>query len=256
LLYRSGFCSFYKTATECTWHEVRSVAFNIRMFANSRPVTSTQIAIHEHLAALVARHSATTFRKPVQPYNRTAFDVSMQVWEAAGKPPLILDAGCGVGLSTLHLASRFPDHFVIGIDQSAHRLGRNTYWAGEPPRNAICVRADLVDYWRLLLWAGIRPARHYVLYPNPWPKVGHLARRWHGHPVFPAIVALGGIFECRSNWHIYINECAAALSQLSGKPVETAPFLPDNPITPFEQKYLASGHALWRCRTDLTGSSL
>lgn len=221
------------------------------MFANSSPVTSAQTGVHEHLATLVARHASSEFRKPLQPYNRAAFDTSMNAWRAAGEPPLILDAGCGVGLSTLNLAVHFPDHFVIGVDQSEDRLSRNTRWQGEPPRNAIRVRADLVDYWRLLLASGVKPARHYVLYPNPWPKIGHLARRWHGHPVFPAVVALGGHFECRSNWHIYIEECAAALTLLTGVSAAAEAFSPEKPITPFEQKYRASGHALWRCKIDL-----
>jgi tRNA G46 methylase TrmB len=115
----------------------------------------------------------------------------------------------------------------------------------------IRVRADLVDYWRLLLASGVKPARHYVLYPNPWPKIGQLARRWHGHPVFPAVVALGGRFECRSNWRIYIEECAAALTLLTRLPVAVEAFTPPAPITPFEQKYIASGHSLWRCKLDL-----
>ncbi len=165
--------------------------------------------------------------------------------------PLILDTGCGVGLSTLNLAAQFPDHFVIGIDQSEDRLGRNTQWDGPQPDNLCFIRADLVDYWRLLLDARIFPARQYLLYPNPWPKIGHLARRWHGHAVFPSIVALGGVIECRSNWRIYVEEFAAALTQLSGQATACEAYATDAPITPFERKYLASAHALWRCRTAL-----
>jgi tRNA G46 methylase TrmB len=69
--------------------------------------------------------------------------------------------------------------------------------------------------------------------------------------VFPDIVALGGILECRSNWQIYVEECASALSQLSGKEVGCEAYLPQQPITPFESKYLASGHRLWRCQVNL-----
>ncbi len=226
------------------------------MQANSSPITSTQTGIHEQLASLVARHAASTFRKPFTAYNRSAFDASMAAWRlAAGGDtaamPLILDTGCGVGLSTLHLATQFPDHFVIGIDQSADRLARNTQWEGPLPANFTLVRADLVDYWRMLQDAGIRPARHYLLYPNPWPKSAHLARRWHGHAVFPTIVALGGILECRSNWRIYVEEMAAALAQLAPAAQQNITFSQystDAPITPFERKYLASGHRLWRCQ--------
>jgi tRNA G46 methylase TrmB len=90
-----------------------------------------------------------------------------------------------------------------------------------------------------------------VLYPNPWPKIGHLARRWHGHAIFPSIVALGGTLECRSNWKIYVEEFALALTQLTQQPVQAELYQPEQTITPFEQKYLDSGHALWRCRTQL-----
>jgi tRNA (guanine-N7-)-methyltransferase len=222
---------------------------------NSSPIASSQTGVHEQLSTLVARHAATAFRKPVTDYNRSAFEDSIAAWRAAGAAPLILDTGCGVGLSTRNLAVAYPDHFVIGIDQSQDRLARNTHWHGPEPDNLYFVRADLVDYWRLLLEAGIFPARQYLLYPNPWPKIGHLARRWHGHAVFPTIVALGGYIECRSNWRIYIEEFAAALHQIGAAQaagdIACEPYTTAMPITPFERKYLASGHSLWRCRAQL-----
>ena len=119
------------------------------------------------------------------------------------------------------------------------------------PANALLIRADLVDFWRLLADNGVRLTRHYNLYPNPWPKIGHLARRWQGHAVFPVWRELGGEVECRSNWRIYIEEMAQALSLLSGQPVVAESWQTDDPMTPFEKKYLASGHELWRCRVSL-----
>jgi tRNA (guanine-N7-)-methyltransferase len=225
------------------------------MHANSRSVTSNQHDIHNQLTALVARHASTRWLKPVMPYNRAAFVQSMAAWRLAGAAPLIVDAGCGVGLSTFKLATQFPRHFIIGIDQSADRLARNITWAGVSPSNCIRVRADLGDYWRLMLEARIFPDRHYLLYPNPWPKKSHLARRWHGHAAFPAMVALGGHFECRSNWRIYIEECAAALTQLSGLQVVAETWTTDTPLTPFEEKYLASRQTLWRCSISLAAST-
>ena len=235
------------------------------MHANSRPVTSNQSDVHDQLSSLVARYATTHFKKPVADVNRHAFVQAISNWRAAGSPSLIIDAGCGVGLSTLNLANTFSQSFVIGIDQSADRLGRQIAWHGDTPTNCIRIRADLVDFWRLLLEAGIYPAQHYLLYPNPWPKKTQLGRRWHGHPVFPVIIALGGIIECRSNWKIYIDEFAAALRQLSGQTVMSEAYCVAPPgntatalapaLTPFEEKYRASGHALWRCRIELAAQA-
>lgn len=217
---------------------------------NSRFISSAQEGPHRDLEALVRRHMAHPFRKPLADYNREAFALAMAAREAWNpQAPLILDAGCGVGWSTQRIAETFPDHFVFGVDQSVDRISR-----GKPlpmPANALLIRADLVDFWRLLADNGVRLARHYNLYPNPWPKIGHLARRWQGHAVFPVWRELGGAVECRSNWRIYIEEMAQALSLLSGQPVVAEPWQTDDPMTPFEKKYLASGHELWRCRVSL-----
>jgi tRNA (guanine-N7-)-methyltransferase len=40
------------------------------------------------------------------------------------------------------------------------------------------------------------------------------------------------------------------LTLLAGQPVIAEPYTTEDPITPFESKYLASGHELWRCRVD------
>ena len=216
------------------------------MHANSRPPTSAQTGIHEQLATLLDRHRNAPYRKPYADYNRAAFEASMERRErVAPRAPVILDSCCGVGESSIALALNFPDHYVIGVDQSAARLGKNAKGGGLP-LNLDLVRADLVDYWRLMLDTGVRPHRHYLLYPNPWPKIGHLSRRWHGHPVFPAMLALGGVLECRSNWRIYIEEFCFAIDHLKQGVAVCQDYVPEVALTPFERKYLNSGHALWR----------
>lgn len=220
------------------------------MSGNSRFITSAQSGPHVDLDGLLRRHLAHPFRKPILDYNRAALLEALEAWKSWNvDAPLILDAGCGVGWSTQRIAETHPDHFVIGVDQSVDRISR-----GKPlpmPENALLLRAELVDFWRLLAEKNVRLAKHYNLYPNPWPKIGHLARRWHGHAVFPTWLALGGEVECRSNWRIYIEEMAIGLSVLSGQAVVAEPWQTDSPMTPFEKKYLASGHELWRCRVNL-----
>ncbi len=224
------------------------------MYANSRVPHSGQTGIHERLAELVDRHRREVFRKPILDYNRAAFESSMAAWRHAGggRAPLILDAACGTGASSILLAERYPQCFVIGVDQSEARLETQK---GTLPANLCLIRADLVDYWRLLAEAGVCLERHCLFYPNPWPKIGHVARRWHGHAIFPVLPRLGGVIECRSNWRVYIEEFAFALGRLLGREVAWETFEANVPVSPFERKYRDSGQSLHRCIVDMRGDA-
>jgi len=207
---------------------------------SSRLPSSSQTAVHDRLDAVVRRHLVSVWRQPVRTHSRIAFE-KVRV-RAEGSRPLVFDSGCGTGQSTVGLARQHPDALVIGIDKSAHRLAR----APDLPENAVLIRAELVDFWRLSAAAGWTLSAHYLLYPNPWPKPMHLKRRWHGHPVFPSLLALGGRLELRSNFRIYVDEFRRALELAGVDAEEMVSFRPDEPISPFEAKYLASGHDLYR----------
>ncbi len=113
------------------------------------------------------------------------------------------------------------------------------------PENVLILRAECADFWRLLQGAGIVVERHFLLYPNPWPKPGHFQRRWHGHPVFPHLLAISEVLELRTNWAIYAQEMAAALA-LAGRVAEIEQIQTADPLTDFEEKYQTSSHTLWR----------
>jgi hypothetical protein len=65
------------------------------------------------------------------------------------------------------------------------------------------------------------------------------------------MLELGGVLECRSNWSIYVEEFAFSVEHLTGCAARCESFEPEVPMTPFERKYLASGHALFRTIVDL-----
>jgi len=113
------------------------------MYANSRIPTSAQTGIHDQLAALLDRHAGAPFRKPYADYNRAAFAASMERRaRLAPAAPLILDACCGVGESSIALARAFPSHYVIGVDQSESRLARKI--DGKAGDDALPANLDLV----------------------------------------------------------------------------------------------------------------
>ena len=93
--------------------------------------------------------------------------------------------------------------------------------------------------------------QHYLLYPNPWPKKKHLQRRWHGHPVFPTLIKLGGKLELRTNWKTYVDEFSKAVEIVTGNLNPVEEFIPTERLTPFEEKYQVSGQGLYRYQISL-----
>ena len=111
----------------------------------------------------------------------------------------------------------------------------------------------MATFWRLALQANWRLERHYLLYPNPWPKPGHLQRRWHAHPVFSDMLGLGGRLEMRCNWSVYAEEFAFSVNRLTGLAVRPLAVAAGDPLSPFERKYRRSGHALYSVSCALSG---
>ena len=213
----------------------------------SKSIETNQEDPHARLEETVRKHMQHAFRRPIADHTKRAFaEVEQKI--ASRDRPLILDACCGTGDSSRKLAELHADHWVVGVDKSEHRLSRER--VGKPLPNLILVRADLNDFYRLAATSGWKPAFHYILYPNPWPKAEHLGRRWHGAPVFPFIVKVGGQLEVRSNWKIYLQEFAAAI-KIMGFVGKLEAYEPQSYLTLFEKKYHESRQDIWRFRVEL-----
>ncbi len=230
------------------------------MIGNSRRIDSSQLGVDHRLTDLIARYRVSEYLKPVAEHTRDAFEWLCDQADLS-QHQLLLDSGCGTGASTRHLSGgvaadpalgdQAPTLF-IGVDQSAARL-RSEQWdaPGQRDGDVILLRAELTDFWRLLAEASVRLAHHYFLYPNPWPKPSQLQRRWHAHPAFAAVLELGGRLTLRTNWAAYAEEFAAALDAYGHPGAKATRISPDPPMSPFENKYLASGHPLYGVCYDL-----
>lgn len=213
----------------------------------SNPVSSSQTDIHSGLEKLLDRYQNSAWQQPIHGPTQEAFQTLESRLSADECQRLILDSGCGTGMSTDKLADQYPDHLIIGVDRSAERLSRVT---GDQSclrkDNAIWVRAELTSFWRLILASDWNIHKHYLLYPNPYPKPSQLQRRWHGHPVFRQMLGLSEILELRTNWTIYAREFAAVVEYIGGYAIDLEEWKTDDPLTLFEKKYQQSGHILYR----------
>ena len=222
---------------------------------DSKAIISNQDGVHEKLEEVVKKHLSHAFQKPYQVHTQQAFEEMDKVVNTflVDNPTgdIILDACCGVGQSTRILAQQNPNALVIGVDKSDHRISRNVegYDAedGFTADNYHLVRADLNDFYRLVKAANWPVSKHYILYPNPWPKSKHLQRRWHGSAVFPQMTSIGKQLILRSNWRIYLDEFqqAAKLVALQGE-ILVLPVVDSSvALTPFEAKFQASEQVCW-----------
>ncbi len=222
---------------------------------DSKAIVTNQTGIHEKLDEVVQKHLAHPFKKPFQAHTEQAFaqmDALVQAHLRTNhNGEVILDACCGVGQSTRILAEKNPQALVIGVDKSAHRINKNVEGFdlddGYQAQNYHLVRADLNDFYRLVKAANWPVSKHYILYPNPWPKSKHLQRRWHGSAVFPQMTSIGEQLILRSNWPLYLQEFQQAAKQvaLQGSLTELIADT-EQPLTPFEAKYQASGQVCWQ----------
>ncbi|MCW8865444.1 MAG: SAM-dependent methyltransferase [Colwellia sp.] len=225
-----------------------------QLTGDSKAIVTNQSGIHEKLDEVVKKHLQHPFQKPFQAHTEQAFtamDLHVQAFLAEHPSgEIILDACCGVGQSTRILAEQNPHALVIGVDKSDSRINRNVEGFstedGYQAQNYHLVRADLNDFYRLVKAANWPVTKHYILYPNPWPKSKHLQRRWHGSAVFPQMTSIGETLILRSNWPLYLQEFQQAAKQvkLTGELCELP--VSEQPLTPFEAKYQASGQVCWQ----------
>ena len=142
--------------------------------------------------------------------------------------------------------------------------------------NVLLVRADLIDFWTLCYThqknhhhPPFPPiVKHYLLYPNPYPKRSRVKHRWYAHPSFPLLLQLGASdLIVRSNWKLYLEEFMASVHytseylqisepgvdnfaaryvSLEGNAVQridtTSGF---QSMTNFEQKYVETGESIY-----------
>jgi tRNA G46 methylase TrmB len=213
-----------------------------------RSITTNQTGVHVNLNKVVKKYLANTSQKPFSEHTLVAKN-AIKDWLGDWQGELIFDSCCGVGESTARIAQLHPHAKVIGIDKSAARIDKHSSYAADST-NYLIIRADLNDLWRLAVLEGWRLSKHYLLYPNPYPKSSQLQNRWYASSAFPDLLKLGGLLEVRSNWQLYIEEFAIAL-KLADVEAKVEPYTAAEAITPFERKYWGSGQNSWQLLANL-----
>ena len=182
---------------------------------NSSKVFSNQLKKNEKLSYYLEKNYQNDFSPSI---NESTFRIYKQIkyFEDQGIP-IILDNGCGTGLSSLWLAVQNPDSVVFGIDRTAKFINKKRY------KNLIFAQVEISQLWSK-----------------------HLTRRWHAHPAFKYLIYITNSLELRTNWEIYALEAQASLEFMTDNRTTLSKFKPNYSITLHEEKYMNSGHDLFK----------
>lgn len=132
----------------------------------------------------------------------------------------------------------------------------------------LLVRAELADFWRLWLQDPLgNVEKHFLLYPNPYPKKRRFQNRWYAHPAFPLLLQLGGEeIVVRSNWKAFLEDFEQATllaAGLGGEDASNAYYSATSierldptkeAWTNFEAKYFNVGEIAYELRLRATSS--
>lgn len=220
---------------------------------------------HRRVTSFRNRHSALSDAQQ-RTWDRRWPDVGMQARDGDGQPagrldtaawfgrsaPLVLEIGCGAGISTAAMAIDEPDIDVIAVEVYRRGLGQLLS----------AIDRDGIDNIRLINGDGLEVLEHLlgpdsltgvrVFFPDPWPKARHHKRRLL-QPVNLELIAdrlrPGGILHAATDHADYaeqIGEVGDAETRLRRMPFDS-PDLPISvrrPTTKFEEKGLRVGSTI------------
>ncbi|OUU75365.1 MAG: hypothetical protein CBC29_03450 [Methylococcaceae bacterium TMED69] len=205
---------------------------------NSRLVFSNQLRKNPKLLYCLEKNCQNDF---VPFINKSTFKIYEQIKDCNDQEvPVILDNGCGTGSSSQWLAAQNPNAVVFGIDRSVNFIKINKY------ENIVFAQVEISQLWRLLWEKKVQISKAFLFYPNPWPKSKHLTRRWHAHPAFKYLTDITNSLELRTNWELYALEAQASLEFMTDNRTSLSKFKPNHSISLHEDKYMKSGHDLFK----------
>ncbi|MDQ7988551.1 MAG: tRNA (guanosine(46)-N7)-methyltransferase TrmB [Candidatus Dactylopiibacterium sp.] len=165
--------------------------------------------------------------------------------------PVVLEIGCGMGDTTVRIASVRPDTDFIGIEVHGPGVGNLCKLMDAAGLgNLRVMQHDATEVVRDMI-APASLAGIHVYFPDPWPKKRHHKRRI----LQPAFVrqlaerlAPGGYLHCATDWEEYAQfmlETLAAEPLLANTAADYAEKPDYRPLTKFEARGLRLGHGVW-----------
>lgn len=224
----------------------------VALESNSKSIWVDKIINDDELIIMAKKYKINNFNKP----RNTELEKNLEKLLVNESRSIIVDAGCGIGQSSFIIAGQNPDCLVLGIDKSISRLDRKNSFKKDLPDNLKFIHCDLLDFYPLYFDLSVKyelkTLKQFFLYPNPWPKLKSIKKRFHASPILPFIMQLDSPIEFRSNWKRYLEEFAIVSKGLFKRKIILEKLEPkDTWMTPFEKKYDQSGQELFKLEVQI-----
>jgi tRNA (guanine-N7-)-methyltransferase len=232
-----------------------------RMYAQ-REETHVPAHPYPRITSFRSRRSALSSAQQ-ETWERRWPELGMQPRDSDGRPtgsldteswfgrsaPLVLEIGCGAGISTLAMAAAEPHLDVMAVE--VYRRGLAQLLSGVDRAgltNVRLIRGDGVDVLEHMLAPGSLTAVR-VFFPDPWPKARHHKRRL----LQPSTVALiadrlepGGVLHAATDHAGYAEQItevgdAEPLLHRVALDVDDLPISVSRPVTKYEAKARHAG---------------
>lgn len=187
--------------------------------------------------------------EPLNPHANAVCSPSLVVdvvpagWLASGAPPLEIDIGCHKGTFLVAMAAAWPERNFFGIDRQSSRVERCLSKAARLGlANVAAAFGEGLETVARQLPARCVDVIH-VLFPDPWPKRRHHARRLVNQAFLTEaarVLKTGGFLRLMTDDAAYFG----AMREAAGAWV-TVEDPRDYPATEFEKKFRAVGMAIY-----------
>lgn len=177
-----------------------------------------------------------------QTSSETPLDVLPSSWAGPGALPLEIDVGCHKGLFLVEMASRYPERNFLGIERQVERVAKTQKKIDALGlANASVICAEGLESLKNVPLGCVDHI--HVLFPDPWPKRRHYARRLVQSAFLDRchdILKSGGLLRLVTDDENY----AAAMKAVAAEDPRFAPQAQEDreyPLTEFQKKFLEDG---------------